>query len=160
VFNESFANFVGARGAAWFFRSRGDSSAATETDARWADEKLLAVFWERLYNEVDSAFKAHPDDRNARLAARTEVYARARTRLVDSLGPQLKTISPKGLERVRLDNAALIARRFYLTDLDLFDRAWARAGLNLSTTVERIITAAKSNTRDPYAGLRAWVDSS
>lgn len=159
VFNESFANFVGARGAAWFFRSRGDSAAAEETDARWSDEKLLATFWERLYNEVDSAFRAHPNDRDARLAARADIYGRARSQLVDSLGPQLKTINRAGLEHVRIDNAALIARRFYLTDLDLFDRAWAKEDQTLPGTVAHIIAAAKSNTKDPYAGLRAWVDS-
>jgi predicted aminopeptidase len=45
VFNESFANFVGARGSAWFFRSRGQPDAADEEDARWGDDKLMARFW-------------------------------------------------------------------------------------------------------------------
>src|SRR4051812_8530072 len=45
VFNESFANFVGARGAAWFFRARGDSAAAEEEEARWGDERTMARFW-------------------------------------------------------------------------------------------------------------------
>ena len=41
VFNESFANFVGSRGAAWLFRSRGSPAAAEQADARWEDQKLL-----------------------------------------------------------------------------------------------------------------------
>src|SRR5947207_9828675 len=42
VFNESFANFVGARGSAWFFQSRGQPNAADEGDPRWGDDKLMA----------------------------------------------------------------------------------------------------------------------
>ncbi|HEV2129460.1 MAG TPA: aminopeptidase, partial [Longimicrobiaceae bacterium] len=75
VFNESFANFVGARGAAWIFRVQGDSAAALMVDARWADEKWMGRFWRDLYEELESAFAAHPDDRDARLAARERIYA-------------------------------------------------------------------------------------
>jgi predicted aminopeptidase len=139
VFNESFANFVGARGAAWFFRTRGSPAAADEIDARWADEKLLARFWAQLYRSVDSAFAAHPSDSLARLAARDSVYARARRELVEGLGPKLRTISPRALERVRLDNAALLAHRIYETDLDLFDEVWWRHGGDLRKTVTAII---------------------
>jgi predicted aminopeptidase len=60
TFNESFANFVGARGSAEFFRSRGSIGAAQEAEARWSDDKLMASFWARLYNTVDSAFKGIP----------------------------------------------------------------------------------------------------
>lgn len=157
VFNESFANFVGARGSAWFFRTRASPVAADEADARWSDEKLLARFWASLYHRVDSAFKAHPKDSLARLAARDSLYAGARRELVDSLGPRFRTISPRALERVRLDNAALLAHRIYDTDLDVFDQLWARNRGDLRKTVLDIIALAKAKPKDPFGALRGAV---
>ena len=161
VFNESFANFVGARGSAWFFRSRGQPDAADEADARWGDDKLMAHFWERLYHSIDSTYKTHPGDDSThireRIAARDTVYRRARTELVEFLGPQLHTIGPRVLERMRLDNAALMARRIYLTDLDLFDAVWVREGQDLKKTIAQIIALAKAKPKDPFGALRAWI---
>jgi predicted aminopeptidase len=157
VFNESFANFVGARGSAWFFRTRGSRAAADQADARWSDDKVLARFWAQLYREVDSAFKAHPTDSLARLAARDTLYARARRQLVDSVGPQLRTIPAPALQRVRLDNAALLAHRLYNTDLDLFDQVWVRQNGDLRRTIQLVIDLAKLNSKDPFAGIRVWV---
>ena len=161
VFNESFANFVGARGAAWLFRSRGSPAAAEQTDARWQDEKLLAAFWATLYHSIDSAFKAHPGAggaaRATRMAARDTIYRAARVELIETLGPKLRTVGPRYLERVPLDNAALLARRVYLTDLDLFDAAYEREGWDLRRTVAQIIELAKGSPRDPYGALRRWV---
>ena len=159
VFNESFANFVGARGSAWFFRARGQPAAADEADARWEDEKLLAAFWDRLYHVVDSTFKAHPGDSlvSRRLALRDSLYSAARLDLVYTLGPRLRTIGPRALEHVRLDNAALIARRIYLTDLELFDAVWARENGDLRKTITQVIDLAKSKPKDPYGALRSWL---
>jgi len=153
IFNESFANFVGARGSAWFFRTRGAPAAADEADARWSDEKIISRFWAVLYHSVDSAFKAHPSDSLARIAARDTLYARARRTLVDSLGPQLRTIGPRALERVRLDNAALMAHRIYDTDLDAFDRVWSSQNGDLRKTVQRIIELVRANPKKPFAAL-------
>ena len=157
VFNESFANFVGARGAEAFFRARGDTAAARETVLRWEDEKLLASFWTRLYDTLDSAYKAHPDYRDARLAARDTVYGRARAELVREIGPRLRTMPARYAERVALDNAALLARRIYLTDLELFDRVHRREGGNLRRAVERIIGLARGAKGDPFAAVTAWL---
>src|SRR5690242_15555564 len=161
VFNESFANFVGARGSAWFFRARGQRDAADEADARWSDDKVMARFWERLYHSIDSTYKAHPGADSVhvreRVAARDTVYQHARTELVEVLGPQLHTIGPRVLERMRLDNAVLMARRIYLTDLDLFDAVWVREGADLKKTIDQIIALAKSKPKDPFGALREWV---
>ena len=161
VFNESFANFVGARGSAWFYRSRGQLAAADEEDARWSDDKLMARFWDRLYRAIDSAYTAHPGNDSLqvrqRLQARDTVYRRARTELVEVLGRQLRTIGPRVLERMRLDNAVLMARRIYLTDLDLFDAVWLREDQDLKRSIARVIDLAKSKPKDPFGALRAWV---
>jgi predicted aminopeptidase len=156
-FNESFANFVGARGAEAFFRARGDTAAANETVRRWEDERTLARFWGTLYRSLDSAFSAHPDDRAARLAARDTLYGRARRTLVSEIAPQLRTISPLYAERVVLDNAALVARRIYLSDLELFERVHAREGMDLRRTIERVIAIARGAGGKPFDALRAFV---
>jgi predicted aminopeptidase len=161
-FNESFANFVGARGSADFFRVRGQPGAVAEADARWSDEKLLARFWKQLHTDIDSVFKAHPGDANVRtrLALRDSVYRAARQFLIFRVGPQLRTVAPRYVERVRLDNAALLARRIYATDLDLFDSVWVREGRDTKATTHRIIELARSDQKQPYAALRRWLRSS
>jgi predicted aminopeptidase len=160
VFNESFANFVGARGAAWFFRSRGSPAAADQVDARWADEKVMARFWETLYRSVDSAFKAHATSKAERLTARDTIYGRARQTLVHDIGPQLKTISPRALERMRIDNAALLAHRIYLTDVDLFDAVWNREAGDLRRAFSRIVKLARSRPKSPFTAVREWLADS
>jgi len=117
----------------------------------------LAVFWTRLFETLDSAFKAHPDDREARLAARDTVYRRARVELIERIAPRLRTMPARYAERVALDNAALLARRIYLTDLELFDRVHRREGGNLRRTIERIIGLAKNANGDPFAAITAWL---
>jgi predicted aminopeptidase len=162
VFNESFANFVGARGSAWFFRSRGDSAAAAFADADWEDDKRMGAFWAALYRSLDSAYKAHPGDsaRATRLAVRDTIYARGKTHLVNDVAPKLRTIAPARMARIRIDNnAALLARRIYLTDLELFDRVWERENRDLRRTIERVITLAK-DADDPYVAIKRWLGES
>jgi len=141
VFNESFANFVGARGAAAFFRARGDTVNASRCDRRWDDEKLLGLFWTRVKDSLERAYAAHPgtDGKAARLVARDSVYAWARRQLVDSVGPQLTTVPPTYAQRVHLDNAALLARRVYMTDLGKFDDVWEREGRDVRRAIAAII---------------------
>ncbi len=157
-FNESFAMFVGARGAAAFFRSRGDSAAAARVDAEWEDDKTLARFWARLIRSLDSAYAAHPESKAVRIAARDTVYARARVELVSQIAPLLKTIHPRFAQRVPLDNASLLARRVYASDLDIFDEIYNREGRDLKRTIGRVIGLAKSRPKDPFGALRRWLN--
>ncbi len=156
-FNESFAMFVGARGTAQFFRSRGQEVAAVRAEADWEDDKLLGRFWSTLIQSLDSAYAQHPADRRARIAARDTVYSRARTKLVTDIGPALRTISPRYAERVPLDNASLLSRRVYATDLDAFDLLYEREGRSLRRSIGRIIRLAKSSPEDPFGALRKWL---
>jgi predicted aminopeptidase len=158
VFNESFANFVGARGAERFYLSRGQARAAAEVVARWRDERKLGRFWADLYLRVDSAFKAHPGDEPqqvaTRIGVRDSLFGEARTQLRQDLGPHLETISIRALERVRLDNAILMSRRVYLTDLDAFDAVLAMHRGDLRATVIAIIEAAKRSKKKPFDAVR------
>ncbi len=149
VFNESFANFVGARGAERFFLARGDSARAARSVARWADDRVLAAYWAQLYRGLDSVFRSHAGDslRAERLALRDSVYRDARRALVDSIGPQLRTIASVFAERVRLDNAALMARRIYLTDLEYFERVFGEEGSDLERAIARLIREHRESGR-------------
>ena len=160
-FNESFANFVGTRGAEEFFRSRGDSAGVREIERRWADEKAMGAFWAWVYGALDSAFRAHPGDtpgaRAERLAVRDTIYGMARDSLRTSVAARVHTIPASVLASARVDNAVLLGRRVYRTDLDQFDAVYARCGGDLRRAVVRIIAIARSDRRDPFGGVRAWV---
>lgn len=160
VFNESFASFVGARGAQHFFRARGSVATAAMADAGWHDQKILSAFWASLSRSLDSAFSAHPGSRERRLLARDTVYAQARRTLVDSVAPTLRTISPRYAERVPLNNAYLLARVVYAKELALFDRIYQIEDRNLRAAIARVIRLAESSPDDPFRAVREWLSAS
>ena len=159
VFNESFASFVGARGAERFFRSRGSTEAAAMSDAAWRDQKVLSAFWASLSRSLDSAFAAHPRSRERRLLARDTVYASARRALVDSVGPMLRTIGPWYAQRVPLNNAYVLARVVYAKELALFDEIYWAEERDLRATIQRVLGLARSSPADPFAAIRAWLQA-
>lgn len=157
VFNESFASFVGARGAERFFRSRGSTEAAARSDAAWRDQKVLSAFWATLSRSLDSAFSAHPASRERRLLARDTVYAHARRALVDSVGPLLRTIGPWYAERVPLNNAYVLARVVYAKELALFDEVYWAEDRDLRATIATVLRLAKGSPGDPFGAIREWL---
>lgn len=158
-FNESFASFVGSRGAAAFFRAKDLTELAGRVELRWEDEKLLGRFWAEVSARLDSAFAAHPDDRDARLAARDTIYTATRQDLMARIAPSLRTIAPAYADRVPLNNAWLLAQRVYGRDLDLFDQVWTLEGHDLRRTIATVIRLANGHDGPPFAALRAWVEA-
>jgi len=155
-FSESFANFIGTRGAEAFFRSRNSGVAAQAVVDDWANDQVLGAFWERTATALDSAYREWPTDSAARVVARDSVYARARRTLVDSVGPRLRRVNLNALSRIQLDNAALLARRVYAQRLDLFDSVWVRNDRDVRKTIAAIQATVRS-ARQPFIALERLV---
>jgi len=156
-FNESFASFVGARGAAEFFRARGAPLAARQVEREWEDEKLLGSFWGATLAAVDSAYAMHPGDSASRVAARDTVFSRMREVLRRDLAPHLPTVSPERLQQVRFDNASLLARRVYAADPWLFDAVHLRTGGTVRETVALVARVVRADPTEPFGALRRWL---
>jgi hypothetical protein len=71
----------------------------------------------------------------------------ARRELVEAVAPQLRTIPSAYAERVSLDNAALLARRVYLTDLERFERVFAAQGSDLRRAIAVLIAEHEGAAR-------------
>ena len=71
----------------------------------------------------------------------------------------LPIFSLRAIARVRFDNAILMSRRVYLTDLDAFDLVFTRYHADVRRTIQAIIAAAKSNREHPFDAVRALASS-
>jgi len=159
-FNESFASFVGARGAERFFRVHGDTASAKFVIADWQDDRVLGAFWAQLASNLRRAYNVWPLDSTARrLAARDSVYGQARRQLVDSVGPLLQTYPKTWAERVVLNNSVILSRQVYAQNLDQFDAVYEREGRDIRRAIQRISEIAKAGKANPDSAVTAWVTS-
>jgi hypothetical protein len=78
--------------------------------------------------------------------------------MVDTLAQQLRRVSGAWLSNVRLDNAALMARRVYATDLDLFEGVLQKESGDVLATLNRILERARAHPENPSAALSSWLE--
>ena len=154
-FNESFASFVGYRGAEAFFRMRHDTTDARRAAARWRDERTLDVFYAELARRLDSAYAETPPPTGDKLdRTRTTLFGWARTQLTGPVGQSLETYDWRWFAQAPLNNAVVIAQRLYRMDLNLFDEIYLQSNADISETIRAIqIRVFTQPDRDPYRAL-------
>lgn len=119
-FNESMASWVGYRGAEAFFYARGDSVNARRAAARWRDQVRLSRFYSEVTRRVERLYASGVTGAELQ-RERAGVYRQAADAMAGAVGAQLETIDGPRLARLPLNNAVLLARRLYVTDLERFD---------------------------------------
>lgn len=149
AFNESFANFVGARGAIDFF-CRGDRAEECE-QARdlWQDDLRFGAFLGALVAELDEIYESELPTEEI-LARREEVFERARRVFTEEVQPGFRVATFAAFERAPLNNATLLSRRLYYRELDLFEQAYQTTELGLPALVRRIEEDIDRTGDDPW----------
>ena len=152
-FNESFASFVGYRGAEAFFHSRGDSLDAARAAARWRDERTLDLLYAELARRLDSAY-AQGFSGPALERARATLFGWARAQLTGPVGQSLETYDWRWFANAPLNNAVVIAQRLYRMNLNVFEEVYLHARANLPEAIRAIeVRVLTQPGDDPYQAL-------
>jgi predicted aminopeptidase len=137
-FNESVANFVGARAAIDFFRDRlGAGSVEHERAVRaWQHELEFSKFIERLSKTLNELYaRKIPEVEKLRL--REEVFARGKEewsgRITEHPSHRFRNFSQQ-----RLNNAIIIRYQLYLKNLELFEALYQAQAQNLVAVIDAI----------------------
>jgi predicted aminopeptidase len=153
-FNESFASFVGYRGAEVFFAIRGDSTAARRAAAIWHDEMILGCLYAELIEGLEDVYgRELPGD--AIEVLRDSVFAEVREALRGPVGAEFELYAGERLAAREFNNASVIAWTLYRWRLDTFGRVFEAAGGDVREAVEAIVERVRSRPpgTDPYEAL-------
>jgi predicted aminopeptidase len=161
AFNESFANFVGDRGAIEFFCLREGDDAPRCRQARngWHDNLRYASFLSSLVGELEAIYGRDDIGFEAKLALRELVFADARRRFIEEVEPALLTGMFRGFPHRPLNNATLIGTRLYYDRLDLFEAVYDRFGRDYTATLHAVLDAARRHPTDPWTATAALLSA-
>jgi predicted aminopeptidase len=160
AFNESFANFVGDRGAIEFFCARDGQDSANCIRARdgWADNLRFAAFLSWMVAELEAVYSREDLDFDGKVAAREVVFDAARDRFAADVEPHLRTYLFRNYMRRPLNNATLIGTRLYYDRLELFEEVYERLGRDYRATLDTVLAAARRQPGDPWAAVMALLE--
>ncbi len=149
AFNESFANFVGHRGAVAFFEEQDRPEIARRAAERWDDSRQFSHLLSEILDQIEGAYASgvEESDRALLFAAARASYAE-RSWHTDEFGR---------FADGPLNNAVLLARYVYFDRLDLFEQVYQRFDGDLPRAIEWIAQAARSSD-DPYSGVETALD--
>lgn len=156
-FNESFANFVGHRGAIDFFcRGLGDGDNCRRARERWHDTRVFGRFFQSTLEELRDLYdRSLPD--SVMEARKRSLFRRAADRYAEEIGPQLLAGRYGELDPSRLNNAWLLGRILYYRRLDDFEAVYG-SGDGVRSAVDRIIRAVRESRQGPWEALDRLLD--
>jgi predicted aminopeptidase len=159
IFNESFAQFVGSRGAIVFFCDRHpDGERCRQANQAWRDELLFASFLDDLITDLEALYGRADLTTEQKVEQREEIFDAAQERFEDEIRPRLGFLTFASFTRTPLNNASLIARRIYYERLDLFEAVYQELGGDFPTTLQAIIEAAEASPEDPYGAVEGLLN--
>ncbi|HET6763201.1 MAG TPA: aminopeptidase [Longimicrobiaceae bacterium] len=156
MWNESFASFVGGRGAIRFFcgREGPDSRNCRQARDEWDDDLLMGQFMTDMVARLEALY-ARPDlTPEQKVEQREAIFEQARQDFRTRMQPRFKAGTYGSFLTAPLNNATLISRRLYYGRLDLFERVYQSRGGDLPRTIADIVAAARGS-KDPYAAVEA-----
>lgn len=145
AFNESFANFIGHRGAIAFFASRGDTADAETARQRWQDTLDFSIFIGEQLEQLDAAYARGVDP-----ALREMLFEEMRRQFAKQ---SWRTTQYSSFAEAPLNNAILVQKRVYADDLGIFERSFERHGGDLRRTILWVSEQARRGD-DAFAALR------
>lgn len=157
-FNESFANFVGDRGAADFFCTRDPQDARCKTaEAAWQDNIVFGSALSDLVTRLQRVYKNESLSTGEKLRDRDTVFTNWAANYKTTVVPQLRTLAFTTYADEPLNNARLIGTRLYYERLDLFERVFHKYNGDLRAATHAMIAAAKARPKEPFAAVEALV---
>jgi len=144
AFNESFANFVGHRGAIDFFARRGDEALRAEAAADWAAALMFSDFLTDLTADLRLAYAA-----GVTPAAREQLFRTAQTAF---LGLPLNGRYQRFATRP-LNNAVVLHDVLYNDRLAVFEALYDAHQGDLPATIAAAVAAVGEGGADPYAAV-------
>ncbi|MEO5510254.1 MAG: aminopeptidase [Longimicrobiales bacterium] len=161
AFNESFASFVGDRGAIDFLCARDGESAPTCDLAKrnWHDTLLYGAFLSDLVHRLEAVYRREDLTTAAKLTQKVALLAAAKVRFSAEVEPSLQTTGYRGFLNQEVNNATLIGVRLYYERLEVFERVYERYGGDLPRATRAMIDAAKASPSDPYGAMERLVQA-
>jgi predicted aminopeptidase len=154
--NESFASYVGDRGAIEFFCAREGEASERCVRARgdWEDRRLFGRFLTGLVTELETLY-ARGLPLETVLVEREHIFEAARRRFHEEVEPELLGRGYRWIVARPMNNATLIGVRLYYQRLDLFEDVFRAMGGDLVGSIEAISQAARARPGDPFAAVEA-----
>lgn len=117
-FNESFANFVGHRGAIEFFcEAARDEDACETARARWHDMRVFGRFFHSVLEPLETLYASDLPAGKMR-DEKKRILAESAERFEFEVQPEFVSGRYRGLDPARVNNAWLLSRTLYYTRLD------------------------------------------
>jgi len=148
-FNESFATFVGNRGAiAFFCDAVQDPITCGRARQRWEDTRRFGRFFHSVLEPLNVVYESDLSDDEKRQGKR-EVFADAARRFNDDYELSAR-YSGRRLDAGELNNAWMISRLLYYTRLDEFESVY-QSHESILRTLQVLMQEA--SLRDPWEAL-------